>query len=129
MKALVLQKKGEIAFQDLELNETPGSRDVRIAVGAVGICGSDVHYYQHGEIGPFVVREPMILGHEAAGTVLETGAEVIHLKVGDRVAMEPGIPDPLSRESRTGMYNLDPDVRFWATPPERRKSSLETRRW
>ncbi|MEX0744269.1 MAG: NAD(P)-dependent alcohol dehydrogenase, partial [Phycisphaeraceae bacterium] len=83
----------------------------------VGVCGSDVHYYTHGRIGPFVVREPMVLGHEAAGTVLETGRDVTHLNTGDRVCMEPGIPDPQSRVSRLGMYNLDPAVRFWATPP------------
>jgi D-xylulose reductase len=83
----------------------------------VGICGSDVHYYTHGAIGHFVVKEPMVLGHEAAGTVIEVGPEVKYLKAGDRVCMEPGIPDPNSRASRLGMYNLDPAVRFWATPP------------
>jgi D-xylulose reductase len=76
-----------------------------------------VHYYQHGAIGPFVVREPMILGHEAAGVVTEVGAAVTALRVGDRVCMEPGIPDPQSRATRLGLYNLDPAVRFWATPP------------
>jgi D-xylulose reductase len=90
---------------------------VRIAIRNVGICGSDVHYYEHGAIGPFVVREPMVLGHEAAGVVIETGAEVTRLQTGDRVCMEPGIPDPTSKASRLGMYNLDPAVRFWATPP------------
>jgi D-xylulose reductase len=59
----------------------------------------------------------MILGHEAAGVVLEAGTEVKNLKPGDRVCMEPGIPDPNSRATRFGMYNLDPAVRFWATPP------------
>jgi D-xylulose reductase len=59
----------------------------------------------------------MVLGHEASGTVIEVGGMVKHLKVGDRVCMEPGIPDPNSRASRLGMYNLDPAVRFWATPP------------
>ncbi len=94
-----------------------GPHDVRIAIHTVGICGSDVHYYTHGKIGPFVVKEPMILGHEAAGTITAVGAEVSHLKVGDRVCMEPGIPDLNSKAVRLGMYNVDPAVRFWATPP------------
>src|ERR1700751_5132914 len=59
----------------------------------------------------------MVLGHEAAGTVVEVGSEVKNLRVGDRVCMEPGIPDPNSRAARLGIYNLDPAVRFWATPP------------
>jgi D-xylulose reductase len=59
----------------------------------------------------------MVLGHEASGVVEEVGAEVTHLKPGDRVCMEPGIPDPNSRATRLGIYNLDPKVRFWATPP------------
>ena len=66
---------------------------------------------------PFVVRAPMVLGHEASGTVVEVGPEVTTLKVGDRVCMEPGIPDPHSKATRLGLYNLDPAVRFWATPP------------
>ncbi|MGC9452006.1 MAG: NAD(P)-dependent alcohol dehydrogenase [Oceanipulchritudo sp.] len=117
MKALVLERKGEINLRDFPVVEEPGPDDVRVAIHTVGICGSDVHYYQHGSIGPFVVREPMILGHEASGTVVETGKDVRNLKAGDRVCMEPGIPDPTSRPSREGLYNLDPDVRFWATPP------------
>jgi D-xylulose reductase len=76
-----------------------------------------VHYYTHGAIGNFIVREPMILGHEASGTVTEVGSGVTNLSVGDRVCMEPGIPDANSRASRLGMYNVDPAVRFWATPP------------
>jgi len=117
MEALVLERKDELTLREFPLQETPGPRDVRIALHTVGVCGSDLHYYTHGGIGPFIVREPMILGHEAAGTVIETGAEVEQLQVGDRVCMEPGIPDPDSRESRLGLYNLDPAVRFWATPP------------
>lgn len=107
----------ELSLRDFELVEEMGPRDVRVQIDVVGICGSDVHYYTHGRIGPFEVKEPMILGHEAAGTVLEIGSEVTHLKVGQRVCMEPGIPDPTSKPSRLGIYNLDPAVRFWATPP------------
>lgn len=121
MKSLVLEKKDELSLRDFpaidRVEETLGPRDVRIRLHTVGICGSDVHYYTHGRIGPFVVNEPMILGHEASGTVIETGAEVTTLKPGDRVCMEPGIPDPNSRATRLGMYNIDPAVRFWATPP------------
>jgi D-xylulose reductase len=117
MKALVLEKKGKLNLRDFPIEETLGSRDVRIAIKTVGICGSDVHYYTHGAIGPFVVKEPMILGHEASGEIIEVGSDVTQLVVGDRVCMEPGIPDPNSRASRLGIYNLDPAVRFWATPP------------
>lgn len=117
MQALVLERKRQLALRDIAVPERLGPRDVRVAVHTVGICGSDVHYYRHGRIGPFVVREPLILGHEAAGTVLEAGSAVTHLRAGDRVTMEPGIPDPDSRAARLGRYNLDPAVRFWATPP------------
>ncbi|MDB6452975.1 NAD(P)-dependent alcohol dehydrogenase [Falsirhodobacter sp. 20TX0035] len=117
MKALVLEEKGKLALRDFESPEALGPKDVRIKVHTVGICGSDVHYYTHGKIGHFVVNEPMVLGHEASGTVIECGADVSHLKPGDRVCMEPGIPDPTSRASKLGLYNVDPSVRFWATPP------------
>jgi len=117
MRALVLERAGELSLREIAIEERMGPRDVRIAVRAVGICGSDLHYYEHGAIGPYVVREPMVLGHEAAGTVVEVGAEVEGLEAGDWVCMEPGIPDPRSRAARLGMYNLDPGVCFWATPP------------
>lgn len=117
MEALVLERKDELSLRDIPVDMDLGPRDVRIALRRVGVCGSDVHYYAHGGIGPFIVREPMILGHEASGEIVETGASVTELAVGDRVCMEPGIPDPNSRPSRLGLYNLDPAVRFWATPP------------
>ncbi len=117
MQALVLEEKQRLKLRDFLIEEALGPQDVRIRIRTVGVCGSDVHYYTHGAIGPFVVREPMILGHEAAGVVEEAGAAVTHLRVGDRVCMEPGIPDPSSRATRLGLYNLDPAVRFWATPP------------
>ncbi|RFC63760.1 NAD(P)-dependent alcohol dehydrogenase [Fulvimarina endophytica] len=117
MKALVLEEKGRLSLRDFDIPGDVGPDDVRIRVHTVGICGSDVHYYTHGRIGPFVVEEPMVLGHEASGTVIEAGANVTGLKVGDRVCMEPGIPNPTSRASKLGIYNVDPAVTFWATPP------------
>ena len=117
MQALILEQTKELAIRNIVIDEPLGNRDVRIAIRNVGICGSDIHYFQHGRIGPFIVEEPMVLGHEASGEVLEVGAEVESLKPGDRVCMEPGIPNLHSRASLEGIYNLDPSVRFWATPP------------
>ncbi|WP_313029483.1 NAD(P)-dependent alcohol dehydrogenase [Brucella sp.] len=115
--ALVLEKTRQLALRDIELDLNTGEHDVRIAMDTVGICGSDVHYYRHGKIGPFVVNAPMILGHEGAGRVVACGTKVSNLKVGDRVCIEPGIPDFSNRPSRIGLYNLDPSLTFWATPP------------
>jgi D-xylulose reductase len=117
MRALVLEKQHELKLRDIDLPLDVGPGMVKIKLHTVGVCGSDVHYYTHGRIGPFVVEDPMVLGHEAAGTIVEVGAGVQSLKVGDRVCMEPGVPDPNSRASRLGMYNVDPAVTFWATPP------------
>ncbi|MBB5752300.1 NAD(P)-dependent alcohol dehydrogenase [Prosthecomicrobium pneumaticum] len=117
MRALVLEEKHRLSLREIDLPLDLGPRDVKIAIHTVGICGSDVHYYTHGRIGPFVVEAPMVLGHEAAGTVVEVGAQVKSLKPGDRVCMEPGIPDPQSKASKLGLYNVDPAVTFWATPP------------
>lgn len=117
VQALVLEEKHRLSLREIAVEELLGPRDVRISLRTVGVCGSDIHYYTHGAIGPFVVRAPMILGHEAAGVIVETGSEVRELKPGDRVCMEPGIPNPTSRASRLGKYNIDPSVRFWATPP------------
>ncbi len=117
MKAVYLERKGEISIRDYTEEKSLGPNDVEIAVKAVGICGSDVHYYTHGAIGDYVVRQPMILGHEAAGLVQRVGSAVTDLKVGDRVCMEPGVPDFTSKASLRGFYNLDPTLTFWATPP------------
>jgi D-xylulose reductase len=117
MQALVLEKKGELSLREIALPLDVGPDDVKVAIHTVGVCGSDVHYYTHGAIGSYVVRAPMVLGHEASGTVVEVGANVTTLKAGDRVCMEPGVPNLSSRAAKLGIYNVDPDVRFWATPP------------
>ena len=117
MRALVLERQHELKLRDIDLPLTVGPGDVRVRIHTVGICGSDVHYYTHGRIGSFVVEAPMVLGHEAAGTVVEVGAGVTNLKAGDSVCMEPGVPDVSSRASKLGLYNVDPAVTFSATAP------------
>lgn len=117
MKAVVLQRKGLIEIKDVQEQASVGAHEVRVAIKACGICGSDVHYYTHGRIGQYVVEQPMILGHEAAGEVIEVGSAVQDLKVGDRVALEPGIPRFDSVETLSGCYNLDQKLTFFATPP------------
>jgi D-xylulose reductase len=117
MKALVLEEKKKLSLRDYPITETVGPYDVKIEIKACGICGSDVHYYLAGGIGEALVRKPMILGHEAAGIIIEKGEKVLDFALGDLVCMEPGIPNMRSREMKEGMYNLDPDMVFWATPP------------
>ena len=93
------------------------SREVLVAINYTGICGSDVHYWVHGAIGHFVVKDPMVLGHESAGTVVQVGDDVKTLKVGDRVALEPGYPCRHCENCLSGHYNLCPEMAFAATPP------------
>jgi L-iditol 2-dehydrogenase len=95
----------------------PGPGEVLVRVDAVGVCGSDTHYYDHGRIGRFVVTAPLVLGHEPAGTITELGAGVPAQRVGERVSIEPGIPDGTCRWCLGGRYNLCPAMRFLATPP------------
>jgi threonine dehydrogenase-like Zn-dependent dehydrogenase len=76
-----------------------------------------VHYWEHGEIGPFVVREPLVLGHESAGMIVRCGTEVKNLKIGDRVAIELGALCWTCVFCRGGKYNLCDEMRFAATPP------------
>jgi L-iditol 2-dehydrogenase len=86
-----------------------------VEVRSVGICGSDVHYYEHGRIGDYVVRSPMVLGHESSGVIVDAGTS--SLRIGQRVAVEPGVPCGHCEQCRIGAYNLCPNVVFFATPP------------
>lgn len=88
-----------------------------VRVASVGVCGSDVHYYEHGRIGSHVVESPLVLGHEASGQVVATGPSVTRLAVGQRVSVEPGVPDFACAQCLAGRYNLCEGMRFFATPP------------
>lgn len=116
MRAAVLRAPAQMVMEE-RLRPQPGPGEVLVRVRCVGVCGSDVHYYTHGRIGSFVVEAPLILGHEMAGEVVELGQGVTSLTVGQRVAVEPGVPDRTCAFCRSGRYNLCPNVRFMATPP------------
>jgi len=90
---------------------------VLVRVSAVGVCGSDVHYYEHGRIGPYVVESPLVLGHELSGRIEEVGADIDPSRVGERVAIEPQRPCRVCHECKSGRYNLCPAMEFFATPP------------
>ncbi len=117
MKAVVLEKARKITIDERPDPGRPGPFEVRVKIGSVGVCGSDVHYYAHGRIGDFIVEAPMILGHEAAGVIEEIGDGVTGLSIGDVVALEPGIPCGTCHYCKIGRYNLCEDVQFFATPP------------
>ena len=116
MKTAVMTSLGKIELQQRPV-PTPGPDEALVKLEYVGICGSDLHYYETGAIGDFVVRYPFVLGHEPGGTVVAVGERVTNVKVGDRVALEPGKTCGHCEFCRTGRYNLCPDVVFFATPP------------
>jgi len=111
------------APHDIRLEERPvpkpGTREVLIEIKAVGVCGSDVHYYEHGRIGTYVVRQPLILGHESSGVIVDVGEGVSRERIGQRVAIEPGVPDGVCRQCRTGHYNSLPQCPLLRHPSHR----------
>ena len=116
MKVAVMKGIGEMGFETRPI-PNPKENEVLVKLEYVGICGSDLHYYENGRIGDYIVKPPFVLGHEPGGVVVEVGKNVSHLKVGDRVALEPGKTCGHCEFCRTGRYNLCPDVIFFATPP------------
>src|SRR5215217_1184306 len=116
MRASVLT---DIKTLSIEQVPTPpmASDEVLVEVAAVGVCGSDTHYYRHGRIGDFVVTSPLILGHELSGRIVAVGEEVPETRIGERVAIEPQKNCRRCRECRAGRYNLCTNMEFYATPP------------
>lgn len=116
MKVAVMLGIGKMGFEERPI-PTPKDNEVLVKLEYVGICGSDIHYYENGRIGDYIVEPPFVLGHEPGGTVVAVGKDVKHLKPGDRVALEPGKTCGHCEFCREGKYNLCPDVVFFATPP------------
>jgi L-iditol 2-dehydrogenase len=110
-----------LAAGDLEVQErpdpVPDPYQVLVRVASVGVCGSDIHYFEHGRIGSFTIDAPLVLGHEASGEVVGLGSAVTRLRLGQRVSLEPGVPDFTCYQCLAGRYNLCTGMRFFATPP------------
>ena len=114
MKAVVIHAAGDLRVDDVESGPL-GAGEVRVRMAAGGICGSDLHYYRHGGFGAVRLREPMVLGHEIAGTVMETAADVTDLRVGQKVAVNPSRPCGQCRFCRVGQENHCSDMRFYGS--------------
>lgn len=116
MRAAVMLDRMEMGWEEKTV-PVPNEDEVLVKIDYVGICGSDLHYFEHGKIGNYIVKPPFILGHEASGEVVELGKNVKNLMIGDRVALEPGKTCGHCEFCKKGQYNLCPEVEFFATPP------------
>ena len=107
------------APHDLRIDNVPeqplGADGVKIRIGTGGICGSDLHYYHHGGFGTVRIQQPMILGHEIAGTVIACGAGVTSVRAGDKVAVNPSLPCGVCRYCLQGHSNHCLDMRFYGS--------------
>lgn len=115
MRSSVLVRAGEIEIQERPV-PAPRADEVLVRVTAVGVCGSDVHFYKDGHLGDWVVTEPLVLGHESGGTIVAVGSAMDPARIGQRVSIEPQHPSTTSAETLRGEYNLDPHMRFYAVP-------------
>lgn len=116
MRASVLLEAGKLTIEERP-TPTPDPDQVLIQVLSVGVCGSDVHYFETGHIGRYVVESPLILGHEVSGRIVTVGSNVSESRIGERVAVEPQRPCRVCEYCRSGRYNLCPEMEFYATPP------------
>ena len=117
MKAAVLHGVHDMRVEDVPVPEISHERDVLVRIRSVGVCGSDVHFFERGIIGKYPLKEPTIMGHEAAGEVVEVLDEACGLRPGDRVAIEPGYTCRRCEFCRSGRYNMCREVVFLAAPP------------
>jgi len=116
LKAAVLYAPYDLRIEEIPKPEI-GCGEVLVRIRAVGICGSDIHFYTTGRCSGFIVKEPLILGHECSGEIVEIGDDVDNVKIGDKVAVEPGFPCGRCYYCRIGRYNLCPDIVFYGAPP------------
>src|SRR5690242_8481545 len=114
MKAVVIHAARDLRVEERE-PDAPGRGQVEVAIEAGGICGSDLHYFNHGGFGTVRIREPMILGHEIAGTIKAIGAGVSKLAVGDRVAVSPSRPCNICDYCQQGLQNHCLNMRFYGS--------------
>ena len=114
MKAIVIHAAKDLRVEERDIG-APGSGQVAIRIGAGGICGSDLHYYNHGGFGTIRVKHPMVLGHEVAGTITALGAGVADFAVGDRVAVSPSRPCNKCEYCLKGMQSQCLDMRFYGS--------------
>ncbi len=114
MRALVIHEANDLRIEDRPVLE-PGSGEVQVRLAAGGICGSDLHYYNHGGFGPVRLKEPMILGHEVSGHIVSIGADVDGFAVGDLVAISPSRPCGQCRYCKEGLRNHCMNMRFYGS--------------
>ena len=116
MKTAILEKVKKLTIKDLPIPEIL-ENEVLVKIKEVGLCGSDIHYYNEGRIGDFIVKKPIILGHESSGIISGVGKNIKGFKIGDKVSIEPGVPCYKCDYCKTGKYHLCTNMAFMATPP------------
>ncbi len=116
MRAWLAYGQEKMELKEVPMPE-PGPGEVLVKIRAVGICGSDMHFYKEGRIGQFIVNDPIILGHECSGDIAAVGSDVQGHTIGDRVIIEPGIPCFHCHDCKTGRYHFCNDMKFMGTPP------------
>ncbi|MCA9837773.1 MAG: NAD(P)-dependent alcohol dehydrogenase [Trueperaceae bacterium] len=114
--AAVLQKQRQVRLEQRPV-PVPVAGEVLIEVASVGVCGSDMHYYYEGSLGGWVAPPNFVLGHEASGVIVDVGVGVDKSRIGERVAIEPGIPDLACEHCLRGAYNLCEGMIFFSHPP------------